>query len=228
LVGKHNIITADYIENLKVDDYLFAAVEYLADHYQHLHAFYKQLKYHQNIRKNFTHHTSANSISYIKKWCTMLQQHHLIDAFKIENENIYIDIAEVHNATYFIYGYWLELLLRREIAQLLHQHLSHIQSFDIISQASVMLPDKQLTELDLLLMVNNQVYWFECKSGTIQTYYEKFNQHRKIMKLDAQHAFLIIPHRDANIALQTQKRSGMTTLYGIELEQQLQEIIFKN
>ena len=223
----NQIMVADGLDNLKADDYLYAAVDYLSDYYEYLLPFYKQLKSSQSVRKNFTHKTTKNSISYIQNWCKILQNLKLIDHYKIQNnESVFIDIAEVHNATYFIYGYWLEVLLRREIAQTLHKNLQQIHSFDIISQVSIVKPNQQLTELDLIIMVNEKIYWFECKSGIINNYFEKFAEHRKLMGLNEKNAFLLIPHKDANIALHTRRRSGMTALYGTELETKLSEILF--
>lgn len=222
-----NLLVADSIDTLRADEYLFAAVDYLADHYQHLSDFYKKLKHSQSIRKNFTHRTAKKSISYIVKWCEILKKHQLIDKFSQHGDaEIFVDIAEIHEATSFIYGYWLEVLLRKEIALILNKNLHHIQSFDVMSQVSILKPDQQNTELDLMLMVNNQVYWFECKSGVISKYFEKFNEHRKLLQLTEKNAFLIIPQKDANIALHTRKRAGMTALYGTELESILPKILF--
>lgn len=221
-----NIISVDSVDNLKADEYLHQAVDYLAEHYNHLKDFYKQLKYQQNIRKNFTHKTTQQSINYIQKWCNMLQQHQLIDRFELPNDSeIFVDIAEVHTATNFIYGYWLEVLLRREIAQWMHKNLDKIHSFDIVSQAHILKPDRTKSEIDLLLMLNQRIYWFECKSGIIKEYYAKFNEHRNLFHLNEKQSFLVIPHKDSNIALEARKRADMTTLFGTELELQLEESI---
>jgi hypothetical protein len=217
----------DSSSSLQVDDYLFGAVDFLADHYQHLVEFYKQLKRHQSIKKNFTHYTAKNSINYIMKWCEMLKQHQLIDAFTVSHESeVFVDIAEIHSAAQFIYGYWLEVLLRKEVAQVLNDHITDIHSFDVLSQINIVKPNEQFTEFDLMLMLNDEVYWFECKSGVIQNYFKKFAEHRQLMKLTEKNAFLVIPGRMPGIAAHTLKRAGMTTLYGTELEHKLKEILF--
>lgn len=225
-LGQKNMAMVDGNENLKADDYLFHAVDYLADHYLHLKEFYSQLKRHQSLKKNFTHQTTRQSIEYIQRWCNMLHQQNMIDSFNITNStDIYVDIAEVHAAANFIYGYWLEVLLRKEVAVWFNNNLSNIESFDIVSQAYVLKPDKTKTELDLLIMVNGKVYWFECKSGDINRYYKKFNEHRKTMQLGANNSFLVIPDKNGPISLEALKSSGMSTLSGTELEVQLPQFL---
>ena len=226
-LAKKRILVADSLENLRADEYLFKTVDFLADHYTHLNDFYKQLKAHQSIKKNFTYNATQQSINYIQKWCGMLRKDKIIDSFSNTGHlSIFVDIAEMHKATNFIYGYWLEVLLRREIAILMNHYLPVIYSFDILSQVNVMKPDTTPTEFDLLLMINQKIFWFECKSGSISSYFEKFREHRLLLNLNEFQSHLVIPHVDAGIAQHTRKRAGMNTLFGTTLETQLRQTIF--
>ncbi|MBK9961549.1 MAG: hypothetical protein IPP06_09565 [Saprospiraceae bacterium] len=94
------------------------------------------------------------------------------------SNNLEIEIAEIHDATMFIYGHWLEILLRSKLASLLHKNLDRLESFDLLSQVVILKPDGTNSELDLLLMINERVYWFECKSGVIKDYFENLKNTR--------------------------------------------------
>ena len=133
-----NIYTGKATDSLRVDNKLYQVADFLADHYRHLQDFYKQLKKHQVIKKDFVYKTPKQSIKYIRKWGKMLFENKIIDAFQfLDNEKIDVDIAEIHRTTYFINGYWLEIFLRRELAKLMRKHIDKIQSFDILAQAEI-------------------------------------------------------------------------------------------
>ncbi|HMX61395.1 MAG TPA: hypothetical protein PKD39_12445 [Chitinophagales bacterium] len=220
-----NITIESATDNLRADEKLFKVANYLSEHYLHLNAFYKQLKRSQSLKSNFNFKTNKQAIKYIQNWCLMLHQHKIIDAFNnVSDDEMYVDIAEMHDAVFFIYGYWLEIVLRREVAHLLYKHLENIKSFDFLASTKILKPDLSNTELDLLLMINDKVYWFECKSGQISEYFERYKQTRMLLQLPSEQAFLVIPHIDLNIPLHAKKVSNMKTLFGTQLEEQLQTI----
>ncbi|MCO5232219.1 MAG: DUF1887 family protein [Chitinophagales bacterium] len=223
-LDNQGIFISTTIENLRADENLYKAVDYLQDHYTLLKDFYAHLKRSQVLKKDFNHKNTAHAIRYIQDWCKILHHYKIIDGFKVLNHSeIFVDIAQIAEATSFINGYWLEVLLRREIALFLHAHLSQIQSFDILSQTTVLKQDNTNTELDLLLMINQKVYWFECKSGQINNYFERFKDTKEDLGISDNRAFLVIPAQDNNIPLHAKKRSNMLTLFGTELETQLKK-----
>ena len=225
-LDNQGIFISTTIESLRADENLYKAVDYLQDHYALLKDFYEHLKRSQVLKKNFNHKSTAQAIRYIQDWCKMLHHHKIIDDFKVLNQSeIFVDTAQIIQATSFINGYWLEVLLRREIALFLHANLAQIQSFDILSQTTVLKQDQSNTELDLLLMINQKVYWFECKSGQISNYFERFKGTKKDLGISDNQAFLVIPAQDHNIPLHAKKRSNMLTLFGTELETQLKNYL---
>jgi hypothetical protein len=221
------IYTGRSIDQLRVDEKLFKVADFLADHYRQLREFYSELKRHQNFKEDFISYTDKSSFNYIKNWLKLLEENSIIESYHVLKRNkIDVDIAEIHKATLFISGNWLEILLRKEVALALYKHADKIYSFDILAQVQLIKPDKTNSELDLLLMINNKVFWFECKTGAIGSYYKRFEQHRKLMGLDDEHSFLVVPepHKHHNkIALQ---RSGMSTIYATDIEKQLSQILF--
>ncbi len=224
---KKDISVGKGIENLKVDKKLYEVADYLADHYLELEDFYKKLKQHQGLKKDFVFRTSKRSVLYIRKWVIMLFQNKIIDAYKfLDNEHIDIDIKKIHHATWFIQGLWLEIFLRRELAQLMRENLSHINTFDILAQAQLVFPDGFSSEIDLLLMLNNKIFWFECKSGNIGTHYKKFQRQKKLMKLPMKQSFLVMPDMDPNRDLAVKNQAYMTPLHADNIRNELKNYIF--
>ena len=225
-LSDRGIYIGRHVNNLLVDNKLFETAEYFADHYLNLEEFYQKLKRHQHLKKDFIMPTHKASIKYIRQWSEMLHKNKIIDAFAFADTYVDIDINQINEATYFINGYWLEILLRGEIARFFRHNISVIDSFDILAQVEIQRPDKKTSELDLLLMVNQKVYWFECKSGHIgSVYYNRFNKHRNLLNLNSRQAFLLVPEMNLNQAEYVFKETGMSLIYSTDIENQLKQII---
>ena len=223
-----NIYIGKSVGDLQVSKKLYDVADYLTDHYFLLSDFYSQLKRSQNLKHDFQTHTTKQSISYIRKWCEMLHKNKIIDSFYFMDSSVVdIDIAEIHKATYFINGYWLEIFLRKELAIALRKNIGKIDSFDILAQVEMVKPNKKTSEVDLLFMLNDQVYWFECKSGDIgHTYFERFSEHRRLFDLPSERSLLVVPTMHMNQAESVKRACGMNMLYATLLEQQLEQLLF--
>ncbi len=222
-----NLVPAQAQESLKADTYVNNAAEYLANNFSQLAEFYQKLKYGQSLKRNFTYTTNANAMSYIVQWCKMLHKQKFIDQVVEKQTEVFVDIAEMAEATSFINGFWLELVLRSQISKLIKANFESISSFDILSQLHLLKPDNKMTELDLLIMINDRVFWFECKTGDIGSYYKTFANHRALLGLDYTQAAVLIPAANVHMTSNFRKKSGMQTLDAADLYTQLQEIIFK-
>ncbi len=221
---KKNIYIGKSINDLYVDEKLYAVSDFLADHYFQLKPFYEQLKRSQCVKRDFKLKSTNKNIKYIRKWCNMLHRNKIIDSFNVLNNGLVdIDIAEIHNATLFINGLWLEIFLRKEIGKLLRNNLQKIESYDILAQVEIVKPNKKNSEIDLLLMLNGEIFWFECKSGEItRTYYKRFAEHKKLFGLS--NAYLVTPQMNFNQAEKVKEQSGLEMLYATSLDKQLEQI----
>lgn|GEM_PF-3529505 len=224
---QRNIQSAKYLENLKADAYLNDAAHYMMQHYEHLKEFYKQLKKRQYLRQNFTFKTNAQALQFINNWCKLLHSNKIIDHYRMASANtVFVDVSEVHQAALFILGYWLEVLLRSKVAAFLKKNIAAIAQFDILSQMEIAKPDGTVSELDLMLMLNGNVFWFECKSGQIGgDYMHLFAHHRQLLQLDSQHSFLMIPEPNVKVVSNLQKQSGMTVLFATEADEQIHRFL---
>ncbi len=223
LANRH-VYSGQYLKHLRVDQKLLDTARFLAHHYLELENFYRQLKRHQHLKKDFEMLTNKQSLKYIRQWSEMLHKNKIIDAFALKGNNIDVDIKRIRQATEFINSYWLEILLRGEIARFLRTNINRIMSFDIMAQVQIQKPGGQTSELDLLLMLNEKVFWFECKSGHIGSkYYKLFKTHLKQLDIPYENAFLLVPEMHMNQAQYVKNQTGMSLLYATDLQTQLHQ-----
>ena len=223
-LAQRYIITGQHLNHLRVDHKLLEAARFLAQHYLELEDFYRQLKRHQYLKKDFEMLTNSQSLRYIRQWSEMLHKNKIIDAFALTGNNIDVDVNLIKQATAFINGYWLEILLRGEIARFLREHVHRIDSFDIMAQVRIQKNNTKTSELDVLLMLNEKVYWFECKSGHIGSkYYKRFKKHLDQLQIPPGNAFLLVPEMNMNQAEYVKKQTGMILLYATDLHTQLRQ-----
>ena len=220
-----NVHIGKALENISVEDKLYRTAAFLAEHYNTLENFYKELKRKQ-VRKieEFKFVGTRSSINYIRRWAEMLVQNKLLDAFEPLNElGIEVDTALIKEATAFINGMWLEIYLRRQIVDFLMRNYQQVNAFDVLSDLHVTLPNGKSGELDLLLMLNNQIFWFECKSGQIgNEYYEKYAYiNRRVLQLPEEHAFLVIPQMRMHQPREIKERTGMIPIFATDLDDYL-------
>ena len=224
LINK-NVHIGKALDNISVQDKLYQTAAYLAEHYNNLEDFYKELKRKQ-VRKieEFKYVGTVSSMRYIRKWAEMLVQNKLLDAFEPLNElGIEVDTALIKEATAFINGMWLEIYLRRQIVNFLERNYRHINAFDVLSDLHVTFPNGKSGEIDLLLMLNGQVFWFECKSGQIgNEYYEKYAYvNHRVLQLPEGYAFLVIPQMRMHQPQEIKGRTGMIPIFATDLDDYL-------
>ena len=213
------------IASLKSDQKIVQAANFLSKNYNHLKDFYETLKRFHNIRKDFYFVSEKSTLNYILEWSQVLDEIKVIDEVKISGGRLDIAIAEIKEATFFINGYWLEVLLKSVVAEFLKNNLDKISTFDVLSQLKVTKPDGNTAEFDLLVMLNNHVFWFECKSGDIGKYYERFKEHQQILQLDYEHSIALIPEGNPQIVSNFQNRSNMMCFFATDVERQLSNLL---
>ncbi len=222
---ERNIKIGKAIDSFKVDNRLYQVADFLADHYNQLEDFYKKLKISQVRKKDeFTFTSTRAYITYIRRWAEMLLKAKLIDGFETVNDNtIEVDIALIKEATAFINGLWLEVFLRKEIARFMLQNAGKIITFDVLSDIQITLPNQQAGEMDVLVMINGKVFWFECKSGQIgRNYYEKYDYiNRHVLHLDNGYSFLLLPQMQMHQPQTIEQRTGMKAVFATDLDKQL-------
>lgn len=221
------LAAADAVESLKGDHFLFNTTEYLAENFNFLEDFYSRLKYGQSQHRNFQFRAAKSSLPYIKAWAQMLKKLRYIDHWEEQPEGFFVDISKLSSATFFINGIWLEILLRGRVAEYLKGHFDTITEFDVLSQVNIAKPDGSVSELDLLLMLNGRVYWFECKAGDIGRYYSVFNEHRVLLRLNEERAIVLLPYTNAQMIANFKKKSGMRTFFAVHLEDQLTQLFIE-
>jgi hypothetical protein len=223
----HGIETGDYRTDLNADKSLLQVADFLAGNFGQLKEFYNRLKYQQGQGKDFRFSNAGAALRYIRSFCNMLQKHRLIDQFReLDHAHIEVEVSTVATAIGFVNGYWLEILLRGRLAQQLKTQLDGIRTFDLLTNCEIVKPDNTPSELDLLLMMNEAIFWFECKSGHIGgEYIERFAEHRRLLGLPRDHCYLLIPESNAGTVRNMREADAMKVMDTRDLDTHLAGII---
>ncbi|MBF0225874.1 MAG: hypothetical protein HQK76_10505 [Desulfobacterales bacterium] len=97
-------------------------------------------------------------------------------------------IGQVHN---FFSGTWLERYVRNKIVSMVKSLGTNIK-FSYLFNAEVILPSGHEFEFDILLEVEEEIYWFEVKTSDFHAHIEKYSKITDILKLDRTHVFLVL------------------------------------
>lgn len=91
----------------------------------------------------------------------------------------------------FLTGQWFEIFCREKTLALLGQ-AGLASRLDYLRNVQAKLPDGEDFEFDFLLMVDDELFWFEQKTGSYQRHLERYAGLAEMMGLDAGHAFLVL------------------------------------
>lgn len=167
---------------------------FLGDRYPSLERLYDKIKWSLSTKRQFelslaeaTQEEIANSTQF----CTLLKQYALLTSYHYKSEDRLIRAKAstegfVQN---FLTGGWLERYIKEKVTKALRsKNLPH----EIALGYQVVLPGGEPMELDLLVMVQGRVFWFEAKTGEFQAHIAKYIRIRKLLGLRPQEAFLVL------------------------------------
>ena len=167
---------------------------FLGDRYQSLEKLYDKIKWSLSTKQQFelslaeaTQEEIANSTQF----CTLLKQYALLTSYHYKSEDRLIRAKAstegfVQN---FLTGGWLERYIKEKVAKALRsKNLPH----EIALGYQVVLPGGEPMELDLLVLVQGRVFWFEAKTGEFQAHIAKYARIRKLLGLRPQEVFLVL------------------------------------
>lgn len=96
----------------------------------------------------------------------------------------------------FFSGDWLEryvLQLVQSAVERLSKQLERKFDLAYVTNPHITFNNGQEGELDIMLHVDDQIYWIETKSGDYQQHIEKYSMMARVMNLDANHAIMVLP-----------------------------------
>lgn len=137
---------------------------------------------------------TQEEISSICQLCTRLYEIAFLEEYTYLKSPKYLLFAKpnrIPKALNFFAGKWLERFIRSQVISLIKQVNPNV-NFSYLSNPQIKLPNKDDFEIDFLLEIENEIYWFEAKSGDYQRYIDKYSKISKMLNLDIYHSFMVL------------------------------------
>ncbi len=117
----------------------------------------------------------------------------------------------------FFSGNWLERyvkLLLEKVATDTHAHVA-----EIMMNPQIVLPNGDDFELDVLALVNQRMYWIECKTGAYQEHISKYSRFAQLIKLPLTQSVMVLPEAHESLTRNLSRAFGMCVVNLNELNQ---------
>ncbi len=174
---------------------------FMGERYLLIRKFYERIKSTMNSGHSFMMSLKDETQESISSICALANELYRI-AFLEEYSYqksprflLYARPNRIPKAINFFTGQWLERFVKESIVQLLDKEFPML-SYHHLLNAQIVLPNGKDFELDLLFQVENQIYWFEAKTGEYQKYVDKYSKVSQYLELDKSHSFMILIDRD--------------------------------
>lgn len=138
--------------------------------------------------------STQDEISSICQLCTNLYQIAFLEQYKYSkspNYQLYAKPSSEPNVINFFTGQWLERFIKTQVINSITSKLM-TQDYSYLINPQIILPNGDDFELDILFRIKNEFFWFEAKTGEYQRYIGKYSKMSEILKLDTNHAFMIL------------------------------------
>lgn len=166
---------------------------------------------------------SLNEIGSIKSLCDLLQANGLLKGWKMHGARVVGQVADTKEAIDFLTGGWLESSVRFFIQQFLN--LEH-HAVEIAQNVVVHRPNGHCFELDLLLAIDGDIYWWEAKSGQLQNdQLDRFGEVREELALESRRCTLVLPcAQNEPSSKRSRKRTGFRPIGPHQVPRRVEEI----
>lgn len=161
--------------------------------------------------------------------CTQLHEIAFLEEYKYFRSPRFELLAKPSRnpkALNFFSGQWLERYAHKQVVSTCE---AAGQRYTRIMNPQINLPNGDDFELDLLFAIEDDIFWFEAKTGDYQRYIEKYSRMARFLALEPSRAFLILTDVSEATAKNLQHLFGMTVVaisrFQDELERVLPEVV---
>jgi len=181
----------------EVDKILDKIAVYMGNNFSLIRSFYELIKHNINSGLTVKLELKNKRQEEINAICNLAKRLHeiaFLEEYKYFNSPKYILYARpnrIPKVMSFFSGKWLERFIKSQTILLL-QKMNPNLNIGYLLNPQIKLPNGDDFEFDLLLSVENDIYWFEAKTGDYQRYMEKYSKISKILELGFERSFMIL------------------------------------
>jgi len=202
----HNVSIKNIPPEEEADEILDKISIFMGYRYSLIKPFYKQIKYNMNSGGTITidlKNKTQEEISAICQLASWLHEIAFLEEYNYLKSPRFLLFAKpnrIPKALNFFSGKWLERFVKLQVISLLQQVNPNLK-FSYLLNPQIKLPNGDDFELDSLFAIENEIYWFETKTGKKkQKYIQKYSKVSQILKLRMNSCFIILTDITPSVA----------------------------
>lgn len=184
-------------EEKESDEVLDKIAMFMGERYSDIKNFYGKIKSNMNEGRAFTMNLRNDTQEKISNICQLGTR--LNDIAYLEDYKYYksprciltVRPNRIPQALNFFSGQWLERFVKEEVVQLIKSRNNRIR-YSYLINPQIVLPNGNDFELDVIFKIEDEIFWFEAKTGDYQRHVEKYSRMSSMMYLDREHSYMIL------------------------------------
>lgn len=196
-LAERNIQVKTFQTEEEIDDVLDNIALFMGNRYNKIKKVYNSIKSKLNSGIGFRldlKNATQEEVSYSCQLCNSLHQIAFLSEYKYFKSPQFIinaKPARIPTAINFFTGQWLERFIKTEVKNTIRK-LERPVKFSYLTNPQIILPNGDDFELDILFCIEDEIFWFEAKTGEYQNYVDKYSKMAKLMELDSEHSFMVL------------------------------------
>ena len=229
-----NITVKTYVDSSHENTSLDNVAYFMGNRYNDIRKVYETIKRHLNKPNGFhldLKNATQSEISASCQLCTTLYDIAFLSEYKYDKSPRYFIHAtpnKIPIAINFLTGHWLEIFIRKTIQDSLKSLPAAIE-YTYLINPQIILPNGNDFELDVVFLINGEIYWVEGKTGNYQHYINKYSHVANMLNLDKNHSFLVLTDViNPNTTYILSKTFDMTIIPVEEFEEEIKYVFHEN
>lgn len=209
-----NIQVKTFQINEEIDDVLDNIALFMGNRYNRIKKVYNTIKSKLNTGTTFRldlKNATQEEVSYSCQLCNSLHQIAFLSEYKYFKSPQFVINGRpnrIPTAINFFTGQWLERFIKTEVKNSIRKLETPIK-FAYLTNPQIILPNGDDFELDVLFSIDEEIFWFEAKTGDYQNYVDKYSRMAKLLQLDNKHAFMVLTEVNEQNCIALRKIFGM-------------------
>ena len=209
-----NIQVKTFQTDEEIDDVLDNIALFMGNRYNRVKKVYNTIKSKLNTGTGFRldlKNATQEEVSYSCQLCNSLHQIAFLSDYKYFKSPQFVINGRpnrIPTAINFFTGQWLERFIKTEVKNSIRKLETPIK-FAYLTNPQIILPNGDDFELDVLFSIDEEIFWFEAKTGDYQNYVDKYSRMAKLLQLDNKHAFMVLTEVNDQNCIALKKIFGM-------------------
>jgi len=233
-LAEKGITVKTFVERDEENTSLDYISKFMGTRYSEIKKVYETMKRYLNKPNGFhldMKNSTQNEITASCQLCNNLYEIAFLSEYKYDKSPkffIHATPNKIPIAINFLTGHWLEIFIRRIIQDSLNSIPADIE-YTYLINPQILLPNGDDFELDVVFLINGEIFWVEGKTGNYQHYINKYSEIAGLMNLDKDHSYMVLTDvLNPNTAYILSKTFNMTIIPVEEFREEINYILREN